>query len=343
MTNIRDVAKKAGVSPSTVSRVINESGPVKEETRQRVLAAVNELEYVPNRLATSLRSSRTELIAFVGPNEYSNPFWIDVALGIEETAEQRGFHMILSNTYGNQDRERRVLRSLLERQVDGFVLRPVGNRAAPVELIQSQNVPVVVIDHRMADVEVDVVRADSEGGAYQLTKLLLDLGHQRIALLNGSPNLSVARMRLRGYKCALQEVGLSVEPQLIFHGVFSHDDGYRMTQKALALVPRPTALFAANNAIAFGMLSAIRDRALQVPGDVSLVGFDELPAQSTEHSLLTTAEYSAYEIGQRAANLLLDRMAGEGPEESQEIVIPVKVVYRRSCARCFEYSLFCAP
>ena len=136
---------------------------------------------------------------------------------------------------------------------------------------------------------------------------------------------------------------MTADPQLIFDGVFSYESGYRMTQKSLALVPRPTALFAANNAIAFGMLSSIRDRGLHIPGDVSVVGFDELPTQSTEHSVLTTAEQSAHEIGWRAANLLLDRIAGEGPEETQEIVMPLKVVYRRSCARCFEYSLFCAP
>ena len=178
MSNIRDVAKRAGVSPSTVSRVINESGLVAEDTRQRVLAAVDELGYLANRLATSLRSSRTKLIAFVGPNEYSNPFWIEVALGIEEAAEKRGFHMILSNTSGDEGREQRILRGLLERQVDGCILRPVSNRSEPVELIQSQNVSVVVVDYQMSSIEVDVVRADSEDGAYQLTKLLLDLGHR---------------------------------------------------------------------------------------------------------------------------------------------------------------------
>jgi LacI family transcriptional regulator len=343
MANIRDVAEKAGVSPSTVSRVLNESGPVADDTRRRVETAVAELDYVPNWLATGLRSSRTGLVAFVSSNEYNNPFWIDVALGIEEVVVRRGSHMILSNTHGDKDEQDRIVRRLLERQVDGFVLRPASSHASAIQLIQNQRVPVVVLDRPMPSVDVDIVRADSENGAYQLTKLLLDLGHQRIALLNGSSKDSVARMRLEGYRRAMEEAGLNAEAGLVFHEVFSYESGYSMTNKALDLAPRPSALFAANNSIAFGMLSAIQDRALNIPGDLSVVAFDELPLQSTERSLLTTAEQSPYEIGRRAAELLMARITGNGPEEAQHVILPVKVVYRKSCGRCFEYSIFCSP
>jgi LacI family transcriptional regulator len=330
MPTIRDVAKRAGVSPITVSRVINRSAPVSEETRKRVEAAIAALGYVPNRLAPSLRSHRTHLIALI-LSDITNTFWVQVTRGVEDVLGVHGFHMILGNANDSGVKEEDMIRSLAERQVDGFILRPVKSDGTSVKLAQGYGIPTVVLDYSMPDVKVDVVRGDSIGGASQLTKLLIDLGHRRIAMLNGPPYASTATMRTAGYQRALEAAGLDVDPDLIHYGDFTLDSGYRMTRQALSLAPRPTALFAANNQIAFGTLRALRDAGLRVPQDISVVGFDELPVETTEHPFLTVAEQSPYNIGRRAAEVLLSRVSGEGPITAQEIVLPAKVVFRESC------------
>jgi LacI family transcriptional regulator len=330
MSTIRDVAKRAGVAPITVSRVINRSGPVSEETRRRVQEAIEALSYVPNRLATSLRSDKTNLVALI-LSDLSNTFWSEITRGIEDTLTRQGYHMILGNSGDSAAREEELLRSLAERRVDGFVLRPADTEGRAVALAQSYGIPIVVLDYAMPGVKVDVVRGDSVGGAHQLTKLLLDLGHRRIAILTGARRASTATMRVAGYRRALDEAGVTVDPALIYYDDFALESGYRMAQKALALCPRPTAILAANNRIAFGTLRALRDAGLRIPEDVSVVGFDELPVETAEHPFLTVAEQSPYHIGLRAAELLVSRMAGDAPPVPQEIVLPAKVVFRQSC------------
>jgi LacI family transcriptional regulator len=330
MPTIREVAKRAGVSPATVSRVINRSGPVSERTRERVEAVIRKLGYVPNRLATSLRSSKTQLIAVI-LSDWTNSFWVEVVRGIQGVAWEHGFHMILSDPEENAGKERGLLTSMLERQVDGLLIRPVGSRGQPVELIQNQGVPVVVLDYHMPDVPVDIVRGDSEGGAYQLAKLLLNLGHRRIALLAGPSHLSSIAMRISGYRRALADAGLEPGSALIVEDASSFEGGYRCARRALAQSPRPTALFATNNRVSFAALRAVRDVGLRVPQDISIAGFDELPAEAAEHPFLTVVEQAPYEIGSQAAKLLLTRIAGNGPQGFQEIVLPTRVVFRESC------------
>lgn len=330
MPTIRDVAKAAGVAPMTVSRVINRSGPVSEEMRGRVEAAIEELAYVPNRLASSLRSDKTDLVALI-LSDMTNTFWVEVTRGIEDTLTKRGMYMILGNSDDSVAKEEDLLSSLAERRVDGFILRPADTQGRAVELAHSYDIPIVVLDYAMPGVKVDVVRGDSVGGAHQLTKLLLDLGHRRIAILTGAQRASTATMRVTGYRHALEEAGVAVDPALIYYDDFSLESGYRMAVQALALRPRPTALLAANNRIAFGTLRALRDAGLRVPQDISVVGFDELPVETAEHPFLTVAEQSPYNMGYRAAELLLSRIAGQGPPTPQEIVLPTKVVFRQSC------------
>jgi len=330
MPTIRDVAKVAGVSPMTVSRAINRSGPVSEDARARVEAAVEELGYVPNRLASSLRSDKTDLVALI-LSDMTNTFWVEVMRGIEDALTKHGLYVILGNSDDSVVKEEDLLSSLAERRVDGFILRPADTQGRAVELAQSYGIPIVVLDYAMPDVKVDVVRGDSVGGAYQLSKLLLDLGHRRIAILTGAQRASTATMRVTGYRRALEGAGVAVDPALIYYDDFTLEGGYRMAVQALALHPRPTALLAANNRIAFGTLRALRDAGLRIPQDISVVGFDELPVETAEHPFLTVAEQSPHNMGCRAAELLLSRIAGQGPPAPQEIVLPTKVVFRQSC------------
>jgi len=328
MPTLRDVAQRAGVAPITVSRVVNNDGYVSDETRARVEAAIAELGYVPNRLARGLRSKRTDTLALV-LTDITNPFWTTVARGVEDAAEAAGFNVILCNTDESEDKQAAYLRILLQKQVDGFILAPARSTAAPVALIQQQGAPVVVVD-RQVPAEVDIVRCDSEGGAYQLTHHLLALGHRRIAILSGSEAVSTATDRIAGYKRALADMNLPVNEAYIFQREFTLAAGDAMARQALALSPRPTALFAVNNFIAIGAFKVLQEMGLRVPEDISLVTFDDLPPTLRLGPFLTVAAQPAYEMGRRATELLLQRLAGDAPEPYQHVVLPTTLIVRQS-------------
>lgn len=329
MPTIRDVAKRAGVAPITVSRVINNSGYVSTETRDRVEAAIAELGYVPNTLARSLRFKKTNTLALVLP-DITNPFWTTVARGVEDAASDRGFNVILCNTDESETEQAKYLTVLLQKQIDGIVLAPARSTAEPVEFIQKQGVPVVVLDRRVPCTQVDMVRGDSVKGAHRLVRLLMTLGHRRIAMLAGPQDVSTAVDRVAGYRQALAETGLDVGGDLVYYGEYTQASGYEMTQQALTGAPRPTALFAANNFIAIGSLRALRDAGLQVPEDMALVCFDDLPTAFVIDPFLTVAAQPAYEMGHQATELLLARLSGLAPAEYQEIVLPTETIVRKS-------------
>ncbi|MBN2393785.1 MAG: LacI family DNA-binding transcriptional regulator [Anaerolineae bacterium] len=328
MPTIRDVAQHAGVAPITVSRVVNQDGYVSDETRARVEAAIAELGYVPNRLARGLRSKRTNTLGLV-LTDIANPFWTTVARGVEDAAEAEGFSVILCNTDESEHKQEAYLHVLLQKQVDGFVLAPARSNAAPVTLIQQQDVPVVVIDRRVP-VDVDTVRCDSEGGAYQLTRHLLDLGHRHIAILSSSAFVSTAEDRVAGYRRALQEADLPVDDAYIFHREFTQAAGDAMARQAMALTPCPTALFAVNNFIAIGAYKAVREMGLHVPDDASVVAFDDLPLALVIEPFLTVASQPAYAMGRRATELLLQRLSNDATEPCQHIVLPTTLIVRQS-------------
>jgi LacI family transcriptional regulator len=326
MPTIRDVARRAGVAPITVSRVINRTGYIRDETRQRVEAAIEELGYLPNAVAKSFRWKQTGILALI-LTDITNPFWTTVARGVEDAASEHGFNVVLCNTDESDQKLDRYLRALLQKQVDGVLLVPVHSDLDPISLIQKQNVPLVVLDRRLPQPAADVVRCDSEGGAYQMTRLMLSHGHRRIVMLSGLQGVSTADDRVTGYCRALREAGVQ---EKIFHGQFSVESGYTLAQAALRCHPQPTALFASNNFQAIGALKALREAGVSVPDDISLAGFDDLPANLMIDPFLTVVSQPAYEMGHRATCLLLDRLSGKAPPEKEEIVLPVTILERRS-------------
>lgn len=335
MATIRDVAKRAGVAPITVSRVINNSGYVNEKTRARVEAAIADLGYVPNVLARSLRSRRTNTLGLI-LTDISNPFWTTVARGVEDAASDAGFNVILCNTDESEAEQDKYLHVLIQKQVDGVLLVPARSAVEPIKFIQSQNTSVVVLDRRIPSSQADAVRCDSEGGAYQLTRLLLSLRHRRIAMLSGPQGVSTAEDRVTGFRRALADAGANVDAAPVYYGKFSLESGYDMTMQALAQTPRPSALFAGNNFIAIGALRALRDAGLRVPEDLALVGFDDLPADLVVDPFLTVAAQPAYEMGRQATELLLARLSGAAPAAYQEVVLPTEIVVRKSSGPVLE-------
>jgi LacI family transcriptional regulator len=329
VTTIHDVARKAGVAPITVSRVINNSGYASESTRQKVLAAAAELGYVPNRLARSLRLSRSYVLALV-LTDITNPFFTTIARGVEDVASAEGYTVTFCNTDENAEKERRNLERLLQQQVDGILLVPALSNAEAVFFVQEADVPLVVLDRRIPEAEVDMVRCDSERGAYQLVCHLLDLGHRSIAILTGPAGTSTADDRLAGYQRALREHGLQPAAQLTRRGTFSQDSGYEMASDILSGSAWPTAFLAANNFIAIGAFKALRDHGYVVPDDFSLVAFDDLPAALMIDQVLTVAAQPAYEMARQATRLLLDRLAGNAPKAPQKIILPTELIVRGS-------------
>ena len=331
MSTISDVARLAGVSAMTVSRVVNNSGDISPETRERVEKAIADLGYVPNALARSLRFKQTKTLALV-LSDITNPFFTTLARGVEDAASKQGFSLIFCDTDESENKEAEYLNVVLQKQVDGILLVPVCYSGDSVTFLQEHKATVVVLDRRVSDVKVDTVRCNSEEGAYQLTRHLLDLGHTRIAILSGPQSVSTAIDRVAGYRRALAEAGLDSRAELVYHGEFIQASGYRMALQALAVTPRPTALFAANNFITSGAFRAVREAGLRVPEDISIVSFDDLPTASDMGPFLTVAAQPAYEMGRWATELLLTRLSGEGPAEPQEIVLPTEIIARESSA-----------
>ncbi len=332
MATIREVAKRAGVAPITVSRVLNNSGYVSPETRARVEEAAAALSFVPNMLAHSLRSNRTNTIALV-VTDITNPFWTTVARGVEDEASRHGFIVIFCNTDESETKQDQYISMLLRRRVDGVLLVPAASTGAAVRALQAQGVRVVVLDRRVPDVEVDVVRGASTEGARQLVEHLIGLEHRRIAILSGPASISVSNERVAGYHQALAAAALPIDERIICFGHFTVDSGYEMAQTVLALRPRPTAIFAANNFIAIGALRALHELKLRVPEDLSLAVFDDLPATYAPEPFFTVVAQPAYALGQTAAALLLRRLENGDGDGCQDIVLPTQLIVRGSTGR----------
>lgn len=329
MATMRDVAKLAGVAPITVSRALNNSGYVSPETRAAVEAAADQLNYVPNMLAHSLRSKSTRTIALIMA-DITNPFWTAVARGVEDAASEQGFIVIFCNTDENQAKEEQYVSMLLRRRVDGVLLVPTSSSGETVARLQAQGVKVVVLDRRVQGADVDVVRGDSFQGAYELGRHLIRQGHRRIGLLNGAEAISVSLERTNGYMQALQEAGIEPDPALIFYGNFTVESGYAQARQILAQSPRPTALFTGNNFIAIGALRALSEQGLRVPEDISIVSFDDLPFTYTQDRLITVAAQPTYALGTIATQHLLQRITADDAPPTQEIVLPVELIFRTS-------------
>jgi LacI family transcriptional regulator len=332
MPNIRDVAKLAGVAPITVSRVVNGADSVTEDTRQRVQQAIDQLHYVPNSLARSLRSRQSHTIALI-VSDITNPFWTTVARGVEDTAAENDYRTILCNTDENPAKETNYLNLLVGRRVDGIIVAPATREKKRLSLLKQVQVSCVLIDRRVEGFKADLVYGDSRTGARLLLDHLIELGHRRITLINGPSTISTAQDRADGYRESLEQHGLNVDESLIFQGEFKQESGYRLVKQALVCNPRPTAIFAANNFIALGVLQALQEANLRVPEDIALVCIDDIPYLSAIDPFLTVAAQPAYEMGESAAQLLVERLTTNRTGKTREVVLAPQLIIRRSCGQ----------
>jgi LacI family transcriptional regulator len=334
--SIADVAERAGVSPATASRVMsNSSYPVNGATRQKVLDAAAALGYTPNSLARSLRSQRSKLIAvLVGDNV--DPYFAEITRGVEEVANEQGYLTIICNTDRNPLKELYYLRTLRDYRADGIIFAGSGlNNPEHTEQIEKiiaemrgRGAAAITLSQHM--LRVPTIQADNFGGGHDITAMLLEMGHRRIALLAGPANLTVANVRMQGYMAALVEKGIAIDPSLISIGNFDQASGERAAQNIARMKPmqRPTAIFAANDEMAFGVMLELQQQGIQVPQDISVCGFGDIPMSRFVTPALTTVHIPLRQLGRSGANRLLAILRQEEPPSCE--ILPISIVKRAS-------------
>jgi len=329
MATIKDVAALAGISYTTVSHVVNKTRPVSEEVRIKVEAAIKTLDYVPSAVARSLKAKTTATIGLLVPNSL-NPYFAELARGIEDYCERNGYCVILCNSDDNPDKQRSYLRVLLEKRIDGLIVASAGGDAGLAEGLAGVRTPMVIVDRGLEGVNVDLVRIDHEYGAYLATRHLLELGHRDIATIGGPAGTSVAQMRLAGYCRALKEAGVEVNLERMLESDFTSTGGYNAAAILLDRNP-PSAIFAGNDMIGIGVLRAAAERNVRVPTELSVIGFDDIQMSRYVYPALTTVGQSILQLGEMAAEVLLRRIATPDMATEQRIVTP-SIVLRESTA-----------
>ncbi len=326
---IKSVAGRAGVSAITVSRVINGTGYVSEGTRARVMAAVEELQYVPNSVAKSLRSQQTCTLALL-VTDVTSSYWTTIARGAEDEAAAQGYGIFLCNTDEDPAKEARYLEMLLRRRVDGLLVGPTPGSVPLLERVQRHGVEFALLDRTVEGIEADVVRGDSRGGAASAMAHLLATGRRRVAFIGGPTATSTGRDRLAGYEDALAAAGVAVDRSLIRLGRYGQESGNRLAKELLLLSPRPDAVLVGNNQIVIGVLRALAEAGVRVPEDMALVSFDDIAGVSSYFPFLTVVTQPAYEMGRLGTRRLLERIAGRRTT-AEDLVLPTGLVVRRSC------------
>ncbi|MEB0039848.1 MULTISPECIES: LacI family DNA-binding transcriptional regulator [unclassified Pseudomonas] len=330
MSTIKDVAALAGISYTTVSHVLNKTRPVSDEVRIKVEAAIITLDYVPSAVARSLKAKATSTIGLLIPNG-SNPYFAELARGIEDYCERNGFCVILCNADDNPDKQRSYLRVLLEKRVDGLIVSSVGGGIGMDEGLSAVRTPMVVVDRDLEGIVADLVRIDHELGAYLATCHLLDLGHRHIACICGPAKTSVAQMRLAGYRRAMFEAKVVVPEEWVVESDFTSPGGYQAAVGLLDHNP-PTAIFAGNDMIGIGVLRAAAERNVRVPGDLSVIGFDDIQMSRFVYPALTTVGQSILQLGEMAAEVLLRRISAPTDTAIEQRIVAPSIVIRESTA-----------
>lgn len=326
-----DVAQRAGVSQTTVSLVLNNvTLGIPVETRQRVLDVVQELDYVPDRAARSLRTNKSYTIASIIP-DITNPFYPALERGIQDLADAHGYDLIIYNTDGNAAKEKKCLQSALQSRVDGIITTLFHQGARQLLPLLERNIAIVRLEPQYkapGPQPIDNFYLNNRAAAQEAVTHLIHRGHCQIGLLAGE--VGPGPVRMEGYLRALAAHGLTPDQQLIQRVAFTEEGGYSGMQRLLALPKRPTAIFAANDMVALGAMLAIQEAGLHVPQDVAVVGFDDIPTARLVNPPLTTVTQFQVEWGRRAAQLLLERLNGNAPPQGRTFEMPYQLVIRQS-------------
>lgn len=331
MATARDIARAAGVSTSTVSHVLNSTRWVSPELRDRVLATADALGYEPDALARSLRIRRSNTIGLV-ISDIGNPFFTAVVRGVQDVVQARGYALILSNTDEDPDKEASYLRVLTSRRVDGIILAPAGVPHTYLAGLANSGFPLVFLDREVRELDVASALLDNARAGRDAMEHLLRLGHRRIGMIAGRPQITSTEERIAGYRAALEHAGIEYDEALVVSGGSRIGEARRAAEALLSLDPRPTALFVTNNLMTIGAMGGIKSSRLRVPDDLSLAAIDDFSWADVFEPRLTTVAQPTYELGRVAADLVLKRIAGDLDAATARVVLPGHLIVRDSTA-----------
>lgn len=331
MVTIKDIAEKLGVSYATVSRALNNRPEVKEETRQKVLDAAGEMGYRPNRIARSLVTRRSQCLGLIVP-DIMNPFFAELARGVDEAAAKQGYSVYLCNTNWNEKKELTYLNLLDGRQTDGIILASARDEGTNVKKFIERELPLVVVNSLFKEFDCHQVMIDNIRGGYLATAHLIKLGHRSIGFIGGLKHVKATVDRLEGLRLALKEEGLKIDEQLISFGAYTWESGFSRTKALLDQGKRPSAIFAANDIVALGAIQAADERGLKIPEDLAIVGFDDIAFSAYPKVRLSTVSQEKKQLGRCAVEIILKQLKGKpGLPKKERIVLQPSLVIRRTC------------
>lgn len=328
-TTIKDIAREAGVSYSTVSRVVNNFEYIKPETRERVLTAMTRLGYVANQQARSLVGGRSQVIGLL-IHAFDSPYIGQIIQGIDEAVAEAQYDLMLYTTHRRKARESTFVTSLARGLADGLLLVLPRDTEAYLDSLSRQGFPFVLVDYKAPSGEIPAVSATNFEGAYDAVNHLIGLGHRRIGFITGDRETGSANERLSGYRAALHANGITSNPDLVYEGDFFQFSGLEGANHLLSLSVPPTAIFASNDVMAFGVYEAIRARGLRIPHDISVIGFDDIPQAAQLHPGLTTVRQPLVEMGRLATQRLLKTIEEDLEEPLGYTELPTELIIRDS-------------
>ena len=329
VVTIKEVAQRAGVSTATVSRVLSGSAGVRDALRARVLEATQSLAYRPNRAARNLRVGSSRAVGVLIP-DVENPFYTSVVCGIEEVLKETDYSLILANYNENPEQEARRLDLFRAEAVRGLIFSASRSPAARYAEFQRAGLAMVAVSRLQRGLQIDQVMVANREGAYTATLHLIQHGHQRIGFINGPLVFTTARDRQSGYDDALREANLPMDGNLVIHCDFRQEAGRAALNQLLGMADAPKAVFTASNLLTLGALQAIHERNLDIPSQIAIVGFDEMPWAMSLRPPLTTVEQPAFEVGRTAAQLLMERI-NQPSLPPRRVVLGTRLIVRSSC------------
>jgi LacI family transcriptional regulator len=327
----KEIAQKAGVSVATISRVLNNENGVSFQTRERIKGLFEHYAYIRNNNARNLRTSRSKAIGFLMSN-IANPFFIAIYQGLEPICKQHGFNIILGNTNENIQQEREAIDLFLSYRIDGLIASFVDPQESTLKKLNSYGTSIIALDRQQKNLDTDTVTMDNLNGAKKQVYYLANMGHERIAVIHGTTNNLPGEDRLKGYRCAMQELGFLILPGYEVSGRFNEKDAYIAMTVLLKRSLPPTAVVIHNNLMCIGAYKAIKDLGLKIPRDISLVGFDNFELADYLDPGLTLIERSLQETGRISGEMVIERIEKKYEGTARIVMLPYELRINGSCA-----------
>ena len=332
-TNIRDIARVVGVSSTTVSRVLNDSGYVKDETKAAILKLIKELNYTPSAVARSLSKNQSNTIGVIVP-DIENPFFGEIIKGISSLVDEKNLNIILCDTNETVSREIKALKMLKEQRILGIIITPTNDtnevNNEQLSVLENIGIPIVLIDRDVKQSNFDGIFIDNIRGAYEATSALIKEGHRKIAIIAGPNSSKPGRDRLIGYKKALRMNDIKLNERYLFCGDFKLDSGYKCTKEILKIQDRPTAILVCNNMMNLGSIKAIYENKLRIPKDMAIIGFDEVQMLDVVGLNISVVSSPNFKMGKKAIELLLKKLNKKEHTSTERITLLSQLILKGS-------------